>query len=77
VLLKWVSKIKIQSYIPRTHEMKNGKLSKSKGCLSFLLPKIYQLPEYYMMFVRKILLPNLGGTATAPLPPSPTPMSKR
>jgi len=44
----------IQSYIPRTYEMKNRILSKNKGCLFFLLPKIYQLPEYYMMFARKI-----------------------
>jgi len=43
---------------------------KSKGCLSFLLPKIYQLPEYYMMLVRKILfLPNLGGGQLLPCPP--------
>ena len=42
--------------------MKNRILSKDKGCLFFRLPKIYQLPEYYMMFARKILfLPNLGG----------------
>jgi len=34
--------------------MKNRMLSKNKGCLFFLLPKIYQLPEYYMMFARKI-----------------------
>jgi len=29
----------IQSYIPRTHEIKNRILSKNKGCLFFLLPK--------------------------------------
>jgi len=52
----------IQSYIPRTHEMKNRILSKNKGCLFFLRSKIYQLSEYYMMFARKILfLRNLGG----------------
>ena len=38
----------IQIHIPRTHEMKNRLLSKNKGCLFFLLPKIYQLPEYYI-----------------------------
>ena len=55
----------------RQHEMKNRILSKNKGCLFFLLPKIYQLPEHYMMFARKILfLPNLGGGQL--LPPSPT-----
>jgi len=36
MLLKWVSKIKVQSYVPRTHEMKNTILSKVKGaCASF------------------------------------------
>jgi len=56
-LIKYVAKtgFEIQSYIPRrpTHEMKNRILSKNKGCLFFLLPKIYKLPEYYMMFARK------------------------
>ena len=67
----------IQSYIPRTHVMKNRILSKNKGCLFFLLPKIhvYQLPEYYMMFARNsriiLFLTNLGG-----VPPSPTPMGE-
>ena len=41
-----------------------------------LLPKIYQLPEYYTMIARKIFfLPNWG--ATVPLSLSPTPMSQR
>jgi len=49
------------------HEMKNRILSKNKGYLFFLLPKIYQLPEYYTMFARKIFfLLNWGGGATAP-----------
>jgi len=68
----------IQSYIPSTHEMKNRILSKNKGCLMFFrVPKIYQLPEYYMKFARKILfLSNLGTVAPhwAPFLPSPTPM---
>jgi len=59
----------IQSYIPRGREMRNRILSKNKGCLFFLLPKIYQLPEYYMMFARKIhFLPSLGGHVPS-LPP--------
>jgi len=58
--------------------MKNRILLKNKRCLFFLLPKIYQLPKYYMMFARKILfLPNWGRGGiggNCPLPPSPTPM---
>jgi len=43
------------------------KIEKNKGCLFFLLPKIYQLLEYYMMFARKILfLPNLGKGGNCP-----------
>jgi len=47
-LIKCVAKtgFEIQSYIQRTYEMKNRILSKNKGCLFFLLPKMYQLPEY-------------------------------
>ena len=76
-LIKCAAKtgFEIQSYIPRTHEMTNRILSKNKGCLFFLVPKIYQLPEYYnvIMFARKyFFLPNLGGSAL--LSPSPTPM---
>ena len=38
-------------------------------CLFFLLPKIYQLPEYCMMFARKIhFLPSLGGARALPVP---------
>ena len=57
----------IQNYISRTHEMKNRILSKNEGCLFFLLPKIHQLPEYYMMFARKKYFFSLefGGGATA------------
>jgi len=38
-LIKCAAKMgfEIQSYIPRTHEMKNRILSKNKGCLFFLL----------------------------------------
>jgi len=63
---------KIQNYIPRTHEMKNriGLLSKNKGCLFFLLPKIYQLPEYYTMFARKYFFSQVwGGGQLPPVPP--------
>ena len=50
--------------------MKNRIVSKNKGCLFFLLPKIYQLPEYYTMFVRKnIFLPNLGWGNSPSMPP--------
>ena len=76
-LIKCAAKtgFEIQRYIPRTHEMKNRILSKNKGCMFFLLSKIYQLPEYYMTFARKILfLPNLEGQLTI-LPLSPTPMA--
>jgi len=69
-LIKCTAKtgFEIHSCIPRTHEMKNRILSKNKGCLFFFLPKIDQLPEYYMMFARKIIfLPNLGGNC----PPAP------
>jgi len=77
-LIKCAAKtgFEIQSYIPRTQEMNNRILSKNKGCLFFLLPKIYQLPEYYMIFARKMLfLPNFGR-ASAPAAPFPTPMYK-
>ena len=48
----------------------NRILSKNKGCLFFLLPKIYQLPKYYMMYARKIFfLPNLGVRRQLPRPP--------
>jgi len=62
----------IQNYISRTHEMKNRILSRNKGCLFFLLSKIYQLPEYYTMFARKNL-PKLGwgvGGYCSPCPPA-------
>ena len=37
--------------------------------------KINKMPEFYMIFVRKIFLPIFWGEgASAPLPPSPTPM---
>jgi len=65
----------IQSYISRTHEMKKRILSKNKGCLFFLLPKIYQLSEYYIMFSRKnTFSPEFGGKCPPTLPWSPTPM---
>jgi len=52
--------------------MKNRILLKNKGCLFLLLPKIYQLPEYYMMFAWKILyLPNLGEGKCHPVAPPP------
>jgi len=36
--------------------------------------KIYKMPEFYTIFARKnTFCPNLGG-ATAPCPPSPTPV---
>jgi len=41
---------KIQNYSSPTYKTKNRILSKNKGCLFFLLPKIYQLPEYYTKF---------------------------
>jgi len=67
-LIKCAAKtgFKIQSYIPHTHEMKTRILSK-KGCLFILLPKIYQLPEYYTMFARKYFFSRIWG-ATAPSP---------
>jgi len=68
-LIKCAAKtgFEIQSYIPRTHEMKQNTV-KNKGCLFFLLPKIYQLPEYYMMFARKILFsPEFGGIFPSPV----------
>jgi len=78
-LIKCAAKtiFEIQSYIPRTHEMENRILSKNKGRLFFLLPKVYQLPEYYMMFARKYFFPNFWGGGGRQLPlalPSPTPM---
>jgi len=49
----------------RTHEMKNRILS--KRCLFCLLLKLYELPEYYTMFARKIFfLPNLGRGQLSP-----------
>jgi len=59
----------IQSYTPHTHEMKNRVLSKNKGCMFFLIPKIHQLPEYYMMFARKYFFSRIwGGGGKCPLP---------
>jgi len=49
--------------------VKNRILSKNKGCLLFLLPKIYQLTEYYTTFARKIFfLPNFGCPSPPPMP---------
>jgi len=61
----------IQRYIPLTDEMKNRILSKDKGCPFFLLPKIYKLPEYHMIFARKILFSRIwgGGQVSPPLSP--------
>jgi len=74
VLLK--TGFEIQSYIPRTHEMKNRILSKNRGCLFFVLPKIYQLPEYYMLFAWKYFFSQIwGGNCPFPFPASPRPMS--
>jgi len=60
-LIKCAAKtgFEIQSYILRAHETKNRILSNNKACLFFLLPKIYQLPEYYMMFARKYFLSRI------------------
>jgi len=54
--------------------MKNRILSKNKGCLFFLLPKIYQLPEYYVMFAQKSFSPEFFGGLPPPLCPIPSPM---
>ena len=60
-----------------THQMKNRILSKNKGRLFFLLPKLYQLPEYCTMFTRKIFFSRIWGTAAPALCPSapPAPMN--
>jgi len=55
---------KIQSYIPRTHEMKN----RIKGACSSFFQKIYQLPEYYMMFAWKIFFSQIWGRQLSPSP---------
>jgi len=76
-LIKCAAKkgFKIQSYIPRTHEIKTI-LSKNKRCLFFLLPKINQLPEYYMMLAEKYFFSRIwvGGASGPPSSSSPTPM---
>jgi len=47
--------------------MKNTILSKNKGCLFFLLPKIYQLPVILRdVCPKNIFLPNLGGRGNCP-----------
>jgi len=56
-----------------THEMKNRILLKNKGCLFFLLPKIYQLPEYTVHDVcpKNTFSPEFRGEgASAPAPVS-------
>jgi len=50
--------------------MKNRILSKNKGCPLFVLPKIYQLPEYYTMFARKIFFYRLYFFGGGELPPA-------
>jgi len=69
------SKLHVYSTYTWNEKQKNRILLKNKECLFFLLTKIYQLPEYYMIFARKILfLPNLGGNCPLSPPPSPMPM---
>jgi len=63
-LIKCTAKtgFKIQRYISRTHEMKDGMLSKNKGYLFSLLPKIYQLPKYIHDVCQKnTSSPKFGG----------------
>ena len=65
----------IQNYISRTHEMKNRILSKNKGCLFFLLPKISTARILYNDCPKNIFLSNFffwgGGQLPPSFPPSP------
>ena len=64
----------IQSYIPRTYEMKNRILSKNKGCLFILLPKS-TARILNDVCPKNTFSPELGGGVSAPCLLSPTPMS--
>jgi len=57
----------IQSYIPRTYEMKNRILSKNKGCLFILLPKS-TARILNDVCPKNTFSPELGG-GKCPLPP--------
>jgi len=50
--------------------MKKRILSKNKGHLFFLLPKIYQVTEYYTMFARKIFLSRIWAAVPASYTPT-------
>jgi len=45
MLLKWVSETKIQSYVPRIHELKNTILSKVKGACASFFQKYINCPN--------------------------------